>query len=73
MIPSFGTHDGKQRINNKPIRVGYMFWVLLRQTVMSFSLNHMKVLRLVSQLPLKEDGAWERKLRWILWNAFHKG
>ena len=28
MIPSFGTHDSKQRINNKPIRVGYMFWVL---------------------------------------------
>ena len=28
MIPSLGTHDSRQRTNNKPIRVGYMFWVL---------------------------------------------
>ena len=28
MIPYFGTHVSRQRINNKPIRVGYKFWVL---------------------------------------------
>ena len=28
MIPPFGTHDSRQRTNNKPIRVGYMFWIL---------------------------------------------
>ena len=28
MIPPFGTHDSRQRTSNKPIRVGYMFWIL---------------------------------------------
>ena len=28
MIPSFGKHGSRQRTNNKPIRFGYMFWVL---------------------------------------------
>ena len=28
MTPYFGTNGCRQRINNKPIRVGYKFWVL---------------------------------------------
>ena len=28
MIPYYGSHGSKQRINNKPIRVGYKVWVL---------------------------------------------
>ena len=28
MISSFGTHGSRQRTSNKPIRVGYMFWVI---------------------------------------------
>ena len=28
MIPYFGTHGSRQRINNKPIHVGFKFWVL---------------------------------------------
>ena len=28
MIPFYGTYGSKQRINNKPIRVGYIIWIL---------------------------------------------
>ena len=38
------------------------FGFFLKCTVMSFSLNDVRVLRLVSKLPPKQDGAWERKV-----------
>ena len=28
MVPYFGTHGSRQRINNKPIHVGYKVWLL---------------------------------------------
>ena len=47
----------------RPFVMIICFGFLLRQTVMPFSLNHIRLLRLVGQLSLKQDGAWERKLR----------
>jgi len=31
MVPYFGTHGSRQRINNKPVRVGYKIWVMAEQ------------------------------------------
>ena len=31
MVPFFETHGRRQRINNKPIHVGYKIWVLTEQ------------------------------------------
>ena len=29
MIPYYGTHNGRKRINNKPVQVGYKIWVVV--------------------------------------------
>ena len=60
MISYFGRYGTSRRINNLCWFISFRF--LLKRTVMSFNLIHIQVLRLVSKLHLKQDGAWKRKL-----------
>ena len=51
----------KEQITSRFVLV-ISFGSLLKPAVMSFSLNPIRLLKLVNKLPLKQDRSWEEKL-----------
>ena len=70
MISCYGTHGSRQRINNKPIWLGYNIWILVEGHGYVVQFEPYQGVKKRNQAAPLLNGEWKKTLLCGWWNAY---